>query len=150
MSEIGKYPVVDVEGHEGLLTIACGPVIIEDEKVLLIRDSKDPFWKFPGGTLHEDQSYQETTRREAHEEIGVDIEIDPSIPPFIILFSKTEPNGLVKHYQLVHYLATIAHGQLTPGEGIIEIRQFPVDQLPADAGPNVKLAVEYFTKRSSR
>jgi len=54
--------------------IAAGPVIIEDNKVLLNKHGDDNFWKFCGGKVNNER-LEETVKREAKEEVGVDIKI---------------------------------------------------------------------------
>jgi len=49
--------------------IASGPVIIENEKLLVIKDEKDDFYKLPGGTLENCEDLEEACRRETKEEI---------------------------------------------------------------------------------
>ena len=50
--------------------IASGPVIVEDGKLLLIRDNKDDFYKFPGGRVEDGENFEETCLRETGEEIN--------------------------------------------------------------------------------
>lgn len=44
MAEFRHYPAIDNEGNELEITIASGPVILKDTKVLLDKHD-DPFWK---------------------------------------------------------------------------------------------------------
>lgn len=55
--------------------IASGPVIIENNKLLVTLDSKDPFYKIPGGRLKEGESLEECAMRELKEETGFSCEI---------------------------------------------------------------------------
>ena len=58
------------------IIIASGPVIVEENKVLLNKDTKDPFWKFCGGRVEGDEfNIKNTASREIKEEMGVDIKI---------------------------------------------------------------------------
>ena len=53
--------------------IAAGPVIIENEKVLLNKEQKDygiTRWLFPGGKKENNETPEETCTREVKEEIG--------------------------------------------------------------------------------
>ena len=38
------------------IVIASGPVIVENNKVLLNKDKKDNFWKFCGGRIEETET----------------------------------------------------------------------------------------------
>lgn len=54
---------------------ACGGIIIENEKVLLIQQN-DGFWGFPKGHVEKEETEEETAKREIKEETNLDIEID--------------------------------------------------------------------------
>lgn len=52
--------------------IASGPVIVDDGRLLIIKDTKDDFYKLPGGTVHGKDKLEETCLRELKEETGYD------------------------------------------------------------------------------
>lgn len=52
--------------------IASGPVIIYGGKLLVTKDSKDNFYKIPGGTIQGKENLEETCLRELKEETGFD------------------------------------------------------------------------------
>ncbi|MBI2109488.1 MAG: NUDIX domain-containing protein [Parcubacteria group bacterium] len=60
-------------------------IILRDEnKVLFVQRSANKkslpnIWAFPSGTIEEGESPEETTIREAKEELGIDIEIEKSL-----------------------------------------------------------------------
>ena len=56
---------------------ACGCIIIEDQKVLLIKQ-KDENWGFPKGHVEEGETEEETAAREVKEETNIDVEIESS------------------------------------------------------------------------
>ena len=91
--------------------IASGPVIIENEKVLLDKDGRDSFWKFPGGKVElsdltdEGRSLETAACRKANEELGLDIEIIRPLKPMMIMkpaVSEEDKNTLVV---LIQWLA---------------------------------------------
>jgi len=53
--------------------VASGPVIMEDGKLLVSKDSKDDFYKIPGGTVEEGETLKQCCIREVKEETNGDI-----------------------------------------------------------------------------
>lgn len=113
--------------------IASGPVIIEDDKVLLNREQKENGitpWMFPGGEVEDfDKSLEEACQREVNEEMGIQIEIIKPLKP-IMLFQ----NGRV--ILLVHYLAKRI-GEIKPGTDIAEWAWHDTNNLPNNCTQNV-------------
>lgn len=118
--------------------IAAGPVIIEDNKVLVNKHGDTDFWKFPGGQMEtfDDLDLQNVAKREVKEEMGIDIEI---IKPMSTLLTKKGDDVVV----LVHYLAKRI-GEVKPGEDIREWKWLEINDLPEDIGPNIKPIVEEY------
>ena len=125
------------------IMIASGPVIVEDNKVLLNISSDDAFWKFCGGKTKEDEDLQETAHRRAKEEMGIEIEIlDEN--PFILHTTKILEDGEKIDVILVHYLAKRI-GEITPGDDIGEWKWIPLAELEAeDLAPNIMPVLDYF------
>jgi len=113
--------------------IASGPVIIEDNKVLLNREHKPEGispWMFPGGEVEDfDASLEDACRREVKEEMGIDVEIIKSLNPLML-----HQGGRV--IILVHYLAKRI-GEIIPGAEIAEWAWHDIDRLPENCAPNV-------------
>ncbi len=121
--------------------IASGPVIIEDGRVLLVKHGDDPFWKFPGGKRYkEDPDFETTAKREAKEEMGIEVELEAPLKPML---ARREDGGLVV---LIHYLAK-RRGEIQPGSHIREWGWFPINDLPPDAGSNIAPVIEDYKKR---
>lgn len=121
--------------------IASGPVIIEEidgklctllNKHLPTAEKPNPKWQFCGGEYEDfDHYFEETAKREAKEEMGIEIEIEKLIN---IILHKRENGGIAI---LIHYLAKRI-GEITPGDEIEDWGWFPVDELPDDVADNVK------------
>lgn len=113
--------------------IASGPVIVEDNKVLLNREQKPDGvtpWMFPGGEVEEfDKTLEEACKREVGEEMEIKIEIIKPLKP-IMLFQ----NGRV--IILIHYLAKRI-GEITPGKDITEWAWHDINNLPDNCAQNV-------------
>ena len=142
MAEFKNFPGVTPDGNPIQLTIAAGPVIIEDNKVLLDKHGDDGFWKFPGGRLRDDNSPQENAIMEAKEELGIDVELKGE--PFVLIFEKDD-EGVKEYVVLIHYLAT-RQGEINPGSDIKEWKWIDINNLPQDCAPNIALVVQHFTK----
>lgn len=113
--------------------IASGPVIIEDNKVLLNREHKPEGispWMFPGGEVENfDTSLEDACRREVKEEMGIEVEIIKPLKP--IMFNK---GGRV--IILIHYLAKRV-GDIRPGKETADWAWHDTNSLPDNCAPNV-------------
>jgi len=125
------------------IIIASGPVIIENNKVLLDKDEKDDFWKFCGGRINEeDNNLKETAKRRVREEMGIDVEILNDEPYFF--YTEKEKDGNKISVILVHFLAKRV-GEINPGEGIKEWRWIGINDLDKEnLAPNVKPVIKHF------
>lgn len=119
------------------IIIASGPVIIENEKVLLNKHGDDNFWKFVGGKVEDySVSLEDCARREVKEEMGLDIEIIRPLKPMMVKM----PEKIVI---LIHYLANRI-GEIEPGEDIREWDWFDIYNLPADVAPNIEPVIREY------
>lgn len=125
------------------IIIASGPVIIEDNKVLLNQHGDTTFWKFCGGKVEDYEiNLIETAKREVKEEMGLEIEItDPE--PFLLHTTKETEDGNIDVI-LVHYLAKRI-GEISPGEDIREWRWIPAKELENEnLAPNIIPTLKHF------
>lgn len=122
--------------------IACGPVIIEDGKLLLNKEVKEygiTQWLFPGGKIEEtDNSLEDTCIREAKEELGIDVVLTKPL-------KTVEVNHRGKDWKLYHFLATRA-GEIKPGKNIAEWGWHDIHNLPPDCAPNVYEVIDDYLK----
>lgn len=144
MLGIKNFPTKDEASLDKMLTIASGPVIIEDGKVLLDMHGEDDFWKFPGGTLSQDDSLRENAKREVREELGIEVELADK-EPFVMDISK-EKEGKPMTIILFHYFATRLTKTITSGRDVREWAWHDIDHLPENCAMNIRAAVEYFRK----
>jgi len=140
MVELKRYPALDPAGKRQLVTIASGPVVIRDGKVLLDKHGDDDFWKFPGGKARDDESFEETACREAREELGIGVVLFGE--PFIVTFTR-QREGLTETVILFHYRAS-TDDEPKKQRDVRAFDWHDMDQLPEDCAPNVKAAVEAF------
>ncbi len=143
MTEFRHYNSTDKDGKSVKLTIASGPVIIENGKVLLDKHGEDSFWKFPGGAQKENCSIRKNAILEAKAELGIDIKILSK--PFVLVL-KREKKGVLEYVILIHYLAKKLSKKIKPGKYVREHAWHPADNLPPDCAPNIKPAVDHFVR----
>ena len=133
-----------LEKNAAKTIVVSGPVIIEKEKVLLIRDKKDEFWKFPGGRVEEiDYETKEplltACQRETKEEIGLNIEIIRPLRSLIV----DKPDGTA--VELNHFLAK-STGAISLSTDIKESRWHQLNNLPNNCAPNIKPIIDDFQR----
>jgi ADP-ribose pyrophosphatase YjhB (NUDIX family) len=124
------------------IIIASGPVIVENNKALLNKHGDTKFWKFCGGKVEDkDIDLIDNAKREAKEEIGVDLKILDDEP--FITFTRQEKDNEKFDIILVHFLAERI-GEIKPGDDIDEWRWLDINNLPDDLAPNIVPALKYF------
>ena len=120
------------------IIIASGPVIVEDNKVLLNNHGDTDFWKFCGGQVEDvDSNLIEAAKREVKEEMGIDIKV-ANVEPFI-----THAKKNVADVILVHFLAERV-GEIKPRKDIREWQWFELDKLPNNLAPNIIPVLKHF------
>jgi ADP-ribose pyrophosphatase YjhB (NUDIX family) len=125
------------------IIIASGPVIVENNKVLLNKDEKDDFWKFCGGRTEEsDVNLKDTAKREIKEEMGLEVEILDNDPYFF--YTEKDRDRAAVSIVLVHFLAKRI-GEVIPGQEIKEWRWLDINDLDREnLAPNIKPTLKYF------
>jgi ADP-ribose pyrophosphatase YjhB (NUDIX family) len=123
------------------IMVASGPVIIEDNKILLNKSGEDNFWKFCGGRIGENENLTETAKRRVKEEMGLDIEITNPTP--FLMYTK-KPNNPEIDVILVHFLAKKLN-EVKPGEMVKEWDWFDIENLPKDLAPNILPTLKHFS-----
>jgi 8-oxo-dGTP diphosphatase len=125
--------------------IASGPIIIECGKLLVSKDSKDDFYKIPGGTVKPGEELEATCIREVKEETNADIEI---IKPLSTMVLNKNPQTKEEiKIMLHHYKAKLKNkSELKPNEeGILEVKWLDIEEIKSgkwDVAPNIKFLIE--------
>jgi len=119
-------------------TIVSGPIIIEDGKILLVREDKHTGitpWMLPGGAYDpNDDSLESTCKRECKEETGLDIEIIKPLRTLILPRTDTPDEKIV----LVHWLARRLNEPSLQAEDVVfDIGWHDIHDLPKNTAPNV-------------
>jgi len=123
--------------------VASGHVIIEDGKLLVIKDNKDDFYKIPGGTAEEGETLEQTCMREVKEETNADIEIIKPLSTMIIHKNPTTKEEM--EISLYHHKVKVKNlDKLKAGEGH-EMKWLNIEDIKAgkyDVAPNIKYLIE--------
>lgn len=125
--------------------VAAGPVIVEDGKLMVNKDTKDDFYKIPGGTVEPDtEDLEEACYREAREENNAEIEIIKPLHPMIIW--KNPQTGEKMAILLIHYLAKLKNrDKIRPILPVKEVRWLPIEEIREgkhDVAPNIKFLID--------
>lgn len=125
------------------IIIASGPVIVENNKVLLNKHGVDNFWKFCGGRVEEGETnLKEAAKREVKEEMGLEIEILNNDP--YLFYVEKDVDGKQVSVILAHFIAKRV-GELMPGNDIREWRWIDINDLDKEnLAPNIKPVLKYF------
>jgi len=125
------------------IIIASGPVIVENNKVLLNKHGDDNFWKFCGGRVEEDEiNLKDAAQREVKEEMGIEIEVLNNDPYFF--YTEKKIGESLNSVILAHFLSKRI-GEIIPGEDIKEWRWIDVQDLDKeDLAPNIKPVLKHF------
>lgn len=125
------------------MIIASGPVIVEDNKVLLNKDAKDTFWKFCGGRVEEtDFNIKNTAIREVKEEMGLEIEFLNEAPYFF--YTEKEKDDQKVSIILVHFLAKRLN-EVTAGDTTTDWEWMDLDKLDQEElAPNIIPVLKHF------
>jgi ADP-ribose pyrophosphatase YjhB (NUDIX family) len=85
--------------------IVSGPVIIKNGKLLVIKDSKDDFYKIPGGRQEGEEDLKTTCIREIKEEINAEIIVGRKLSTLILGENPTTHKKM--RIELHHYFAML-------------------------------------------
>ena len=120
------------------IIIASGPVIVENNKVLLNNHGDQDIWKFCGGRVEDtDINLIEAAKREVKDEMGIDIKILDNQP--FITYTKKDGADVI----LVHYLAERI-GDIKASQDIREWEWHDLNNLPDNLAPNIIPTLKYF------
>lgn len=125
------------------LILASGPVIVENDKVLLNQHGDTEFWKFCGGSTTDFYTrLTDIAHKRAKEEMGIDIELTTDNPYFQHVIKDLE--GGPADVILVHFLAKRTN-KIKPGK---ETRQWAwillKDLKKYNLAPNIIPALKHF------
>lgn len=133
--------------------VGVGAIILDGDRVLLVERGNEPLkgvWSIPGGALESGESLAEGVRREAREELGLEIEVGELVEVFERITRDAE--GRVEyHYVLADYLCSVAGGTLRAADDAADARwvdRSDLEALPLTAG-TAKVIEKAFRLRDS-
>ena len=136
-------------GHRPLILVGAVVMIFDKNRHLLLHHrTDDNTWDFPGGYMELGESIEETARREVLEEVGLEI---GEMTLFKIFSGKDFyyecPNGDQVFPVNPVYVTHDVQGVLRPdGDESSEARYFPLDNLPEEMFPQVRMIIECYLK----
>lgn len=103
---------------------SCGGVIIDGDKVLLIKNKRSAHWSFPKGHMEHGESPVQTALREIREETGLRVIINPDVSSTI----NYNPTFEVSK-DVTYFLARPWQGILSPQESeVSELEWLTIDE----------------------
>ena len=124
--------------------IGVGAVIIEADRVLLVRRDTEPLrgeWSVPGGMLELGEKLRDGVRREVEEETGLAIETGEVLDVFDSIFTDTLGRTQY-HYVLIDYLCRPVSGEARAGSDVSDVRWVSAEALQAmELRPSIEQVV---------
>lgn len=90
---------------------SCG-IIINDGKVLMVKNERDPYYYSVGGAIEFDEPVQDAVKREIREEVGLDLEIDRLLVVHENFFQGDNINA--RWHELAFYFLMKYNGETIP------------------------------------
>lgn len=116
-----------------MISELAGNLIVEDRKLLLLYREGEQHWEVPGGKVEEEESPTEAAKREAEEEIGVEVELEK---PFFSGEFQHDGDIFLWHGYIVEMIGKPAIQE----EKFSEMKWFSADDLEdADLAPNLEM-----------
>jgi len=114
------------------MVIGARAVLLDGDKVLLLRHTYMPGWHFPGGGVEPGETAEEAARRESEEETGIRVDGPMSLLGFYLQMHEATNRDHVAVFVTRSF--TVLKPFRANGE-IAEIGWFPVDALPDGVNP---------------
>ena len=126
--------------HFNNVIIASGPVIIQDNKVLLSKSQTEKPWMFPGGDITQAVGDLEFwAAKKAKEEMGLEIKVGQALKPMVLWLDD-------QVVVLIHYMAELLNEDFQLGQETKEYVWMDIDNLAEDVAPNIKPVIEEYKK----
>lgn len=139
-------------GHRPILLVGAAILVLDEQnRLLLMKRSDNECWGLPGGATEPGEVIEEAAKREAFEEIGLEI---AEISLFGV-FSGPElyykyPNGDEVYNVTVMYVSRNWHGEIKLNGEHTEWRWFTANEIPEDLSPPIKPILQQFKSSFSK
>ncbi len=107
--------------------VSIDAVIVKNNQILLIQRGAEPFrgyWGTPGGYVNWDETTEETVKREVKEETGLEVVSTQLVGVY------SAPSRHPKQVINLVYLVEVKGDVAIHGDDALDLRWFPLDQLP--------------------
>jgi len=116
--------------------VAAFVLIQKEEGILLAKQSYgQQYWSLPGGVMEEGESIEQAAIREVKEETGLDIRLGKLIG----IYSKPIEGALA-----ITFMGYVVGGELKADHEIIEVRYFPLANMPENIREHLRQRVADF------
>jgi 8-oxo-dGTP pyrophosphatase MutT (NUDIX family) len=124
------------------LSLGVRVMMVQDRRVLLIRQTYLDGWFLPGGGLHKGETLEQAARREIREEVQGDLR------SLTLLGTYSNFEEFKNDHTVVFFSDDFTLGGGHDHE-VAEIRFFPLDDLPPGLKPGYRQKVQEFARDSS-
>jgi 8-oxo-dGTP pyrophosphatase MutT (NUDIX family) len=132
-------------GHQPLVLVGATVLILNENNHLLMQKRNDNGqWGIPGGYTEPNEYIEDTIRRETFEETGIKL----GNIRLVNVYSGPElfyeyPNGdQVHNVSIVYITNDYSHDRKTNDGDGSEIRFFPIENIPVDISPPIRLIIK--------
>lgn len=122
-------------------TVGARALVIEENKVLLVKHTYQPQWYTIGGAVDKGEMPLQTLQRELNEEVGA---VDITAKLFNVYYSHNE-----KHDDyIVFYIVQVHKFVKVDSPEIAQMQWFDLQQLPLDISPATQRRIDEYLGRS--
>ena len=101
----------------------AGCLVVENGKVLMVKEAKDNYWKIPSGKIDYGESAEETAVRETREETGFNANLRGEFGTYIFIFKN-------RNFRLRVYKASInSEGEKRERDNVKEVEWISINKM---------------------
>jgi ADP-ribose pyrophosphatase YjhB (NUDIX family) len=127
-----ECPSCGFVSHSNSEPTACGLVVDDEGRLLLVRRAVDPHqgtWDLPGGFLEEAEAPLDGLRRELREETGLEVEPVDFVGAWLDVYGEGPDAATTLN---LYWTARVIGGEAVAGDDASELDWFARDELPPD------------------